>query len=209
MAPSAAPDKRVLVGIPIFSGALHRLLDLAPCLEASPLQRQRAQHLPPWLYQVQVGRIDRLEHEFSPRVRQREQQHVHGGVGVEVVHHRVDPFHAGVDPPLDLAEEVHPVREGAAGIRGGERCATGRLEGAKHVAGYITAAIIDFLLGPLRPRPGWLDEASARIALGGLRSYLVKTDDDTVVGWGGVEVLNCPLLRSKSGSTRAPNQVSS
>jgi hypothetical protein len=83
------------------------------------------------------------------------------------------------------------------------------LEGAKHVPGNIAAAIVDFLFGPFRLWPGWLDQASAGIALGGLRSHFVKTDNNTGLGWGGVEVLKSPLLRAKSGSTRAPNQVSS
>src|SRR3954471_21871582 len=209
MAPSAPPDKGVLVGVPVIGGTLHGLLDLGPCLKATPLQRKRAQHLPPRLQQVQIGGIDRLEHKLPTRVNQREQQHVHGGVGVEIVHHRIDPVDSGIDPALDLAEEVNPVRGGAAGIRGGEGRAAGGLQGAKHVSGYVAAAIVDFLLGSFRLWPGWLCPALAGIALGGLRPHFVKTDDNTGVGWGGIEVLNSPLLRSKSGSTRAPNQVSS
>src|SRR3954464_1956927 len=130
-------------------------------------------------------------------------------MGVEIVHHRIDPLNAGIDPALDLAEEVNPVGHGAAGIRGGERSAAGGLQGAKHVSGYVAPAVIDVLSGSSRPRPGRLDDASAGIALAGLRPHFVKTDDNTVVGWGGVEVLDSPLFRSKSGSTRAPNQVSS
>jgi hypothetical protein len=42
-------------------------------------------------------------------------------VGVEVVHHGVDPLDRRVDPSLDFAEEIHPVRGGAAAIGGGER----------------------------------------------------------------------------------------
>ena len=40
MAPSATPDKRMLVGVPVIGGALHGLLDFRPCLKAPPLQRQ-------------------------------------------------------------------------------------------------------------------------------------------------------------------------
>src|SRR3982751_616903 len=132
MTPAAAPDKGVLVGIPVVGGTLHGLLDLGSCLKAVPLQRKGAQHLPPWLQQVQIGCIDRLEHELPTRVSQCEQQHVGGSVGVEIVHHRVDPFNSRIDPPLDLAEEVNPVRDGAAGIGGGECRAAGGLEGAAH-----------------------------------------------------------------------------
>src|SRR3954451_23991512 len=165
MAPSATPDKGVLVGVPVIGGTLYGLLDLGPCLKATPLQRKRAQHLPR-LQQVQIGGIDRLEHKLPTRVNQREQQHVHGGVGVEIVHHRIDPVDSRIDPALDLAEEVNPVRGGAAGIRGGEGRAAGGLQGAKHVSGYVAAAIVDFLFGSFRWWPGWLDQASAGIALG-------------------------------------------
>src|ERR1700760_2356767 len=209
MTPSATPDKGVLVGVPVLGATPPGLLDLGPCIEAPPLQRQRAQHLPPRLQQVQIGGINRLEHELPARVGQREQQHVWGGVSVEIVHHRIDPFDSRIDPTLDLAEEVNPVRGGAAGIGGGEGRAAGGLEGPEHVAGYITTAIVDFLFGPFRAWPDRLDEAPTGIALGGLGSHFVKTDDNTVLGWGGVEVLDSPLLRAKSGSTRAPNQVSS
>src|SRR4051812_7806076 len=119
----------------------------------------------------------------------------------------------GGTTPISLASspcsEVRLPCGGAAGIRGGEGRAAGGLKGAKHVSGYVAAAIVDFLFGSFRLWPGWLDQASAGIALGGLRPHFVKTDDNTGVGWGGIEVLNSPLLRSKSGSTRAPNQVSS
>src|SRR5215212_8275698 len=54
-----------------------------------------------------------------------------------------------------------------------------------------------------------LDHASAGIALGRLWPHLVEADDDATLGRGGVEALEHPLLRANSGSTRAPNQVSS
>ena len=209
MAPSAPPHERMLVGIPVLGGTLHGPLDFGPCLKAPSLQRKGAQHLPPWLQQVQIGRLDRLKHELPPRVRQREQQHVHRGVGVEIIHHRINSFDSRINPPLDLAEEVNPVRDGAAGICGREGRAGGGPKGAKHLAGDVAPTIVDLLFGAFRPRPGRLDEASAGVALGGLRSHLVKTDDTTGVGRSGVEVLDSPLLRSKSGSTRAPSQVSS
>jgi hypothetical protein len=31
------------------------------------------------------------------------------------------------------------------------------LQGAKHVAGYVATAIVDFLFGPFRLWPGWPD----------------------------------------------------
>src|SRR5947209_10798367 len=84
MAPSATPNKRMLVGVPVLGGTLHGQLNLGPGIKPTPLQCKRAQHLPPRLQQVQIGGIDRLEHELPARVGQREQQHVHGSVGVEI-----------------------------------------------------------------------------------------------------------------------------
>src|SRR4051812_45285913 len=67
MAPATAPDERMLVRVPVGGGARDGLLDLRPGLEPSPLEGQRAQHLPPRLDEVQVGRILRLEHELPAR----------------------------------------------------------------------------------------------------------------------------------------------
>jgi hypothetical protein len=57
MAPTASPDEGMLVLIPVGCGAFDRLLDLGPGLEPAPFQRQGAEHLPPWLDQVEVGGI--------------------------------------------------------------------------------------------------------------------------------------------------------
>jgi hypothetical protein len=40
---------------------------------------------------------------------------------VQVVDHRVDPFHGRVDPALDRAQEIDPVDRGAALVSLGER----------------------------------------------------------------------------------------
>src|SRR4051794_14925562 len=114
MASAAAPDKRVLVLVPVSGGTLDGLLDLDPGVEPSALESQRAQHLPPRLDKVQVGRILRLEHELPAWVGQGEQQHVDAAVDVEVVDHGVDPLGSGLDPGLDVLEEVDPVRGGPA-----------------------------------------------------------------------------------------------
>ena len=53
------------------------------------------------------------------------------------------------------------------------------------------------------------DKTTAGIAPGGERPHLVEANDYAARGRGGVEALNRPLLCSNSGSTRAPNQVSS
>ncbi len=111
MAPAAAaaPDERVLVPVPVGGGPLDDLLDLGPGVEPSALESQRAQHPPPRLDEVQVGRILWLEHELPAWMGQGKQQHVHAAVDVEIVDHGVDPLGIGRDPALDLLEEVDPV----------------------------------------------------------------------------------------------------
>src|SRR4051794_20053458 len=176
VSPSAAPDKGVLVRVPIRGGAPDGFFDLGPSLEATAFQRQRAQDLPPRFDQVQIGRILGLENELPARMGEREQQHIGGTVDVEVVHHRVDPLDSSLDPALDRAEEIDPVRGGAAPVGGGECIPRGRSEGAKDIA-LAASAVVDLLLGPLRFRTGWLDHAPAGIAAGGLRPHLVEADD--------------------------------
>jgi hypothetical protein len=106
MAATASPDDRMLVLIPVGGGAFNRLLDLGPGLEASPFQGQGAQHLPPRLDQVEVGRVLGLEDEFPARMEQAEQQHVGRAVSAEVVSDRIDPLDGGIDPGFDLTQEV-------------------------------------------------------------------------------------------------------
>src|SRR3954462_8175187 len=127
---------------------------------------------------------------------------------VEVVHYRVDPLDPGVDPALDRAEEIDPVRGGAALVCFRKCIPCGRSESTEDVA-LAASAVVDLLLGPLRFGTGRLDRAPAGGTLGRLRPHLVEADDYAALGWGGVEALERPLLRSNSGSTRAPNQVSS
>ena len=74
---------------------------------------------------------------------------------------------------------------------------------------FAASAVVDLLLGPLRFGRGRLDHAPAGVAAGGVRPHLVEADDYAALGRGGVEALDRPLLRANSGSTRAPNQVSS
>ena len=75
---SSTPDKRMPVIVPVGGRPLDRLFDLGPRLEATALQGQRAQHLPPGFDQVEVGRVLGLEHELPARMQQAEQQ----GIGL-------------------------------------------------------------------------------------------------------------------------------
>src|SRR3954447_25536243 len=206
--PFAAPQEGVLVRVPVRGGAPDSLLDLGPGLEAAALQCQRAQDLPPRLDQVQVGGILGLEHELPARVGKREQEDIGGAVDVEIVHHRVDPFDPSVDPALDCAEEIDPVRSGAARVGFGEGLPCGRPEGAEDIT-FATSAVVDLLLGSLRFGRGRLDHAPAGIAPGGLRPHLVEANDYAARGRGGVEALNRPLIWAlKSSVTSSPDALS-
>ena len=194
--------------VPVCGGTLDGLFDLGPGFEAAPFESQGAQDLPPRFDQVQVSRIFGLEDELPARMGQSKEQHIGGAVEIEVVPHGVDPLDPSLDPALDRAEEIDPVCGGAAGVGGGEGVPRGRSEGAEDIA-FAAPAVVDLLLGPLPFRTRRLDRAPAGVAAGGLRTPLVQTDDYAALRRGGIEALDRPLFRSNSGSTRAPNQVSS
>src|SRR3712207_6222337 len=95
-----------------------------------------------------------LEHELPARMGQGEEQHVHAAVDVEVVDHGVDPLGRGPDPALDPAQELDPVRGGAALVGRGERGPGGRLQGAEHVARDVAPAVVDLLARAARGPTG-------------------------------------------------------
>src|SRR3954449_259175 len=78
------------------------------------------------------------------------------------------------------------------------------LDRASPAAGVWTRAVTSARLDRLHQVDG-----AAWIALGRLRAHLVQADDYAAGRCRGVELLDRPLLRAKSGSTRSPNQVSS
>src|SRR3954463_4537959 len=198
----------MLVLVPVRGGPLDGFFDLGPGLEATPFEGQRAQDLPPRLDQVQVGRVFGLKHELPARVGQSKEQHIGCAVDVEVVHHGVDPRDIGVDPALDLAEEIDPVCGGAAGVRGGERLPCSRSEGTEDIA-LAATAVVDLLLGPLCFGTGRLDHAPAGVAPGRLRPHLVEADDYAALWRGGIEALEHPLIWAlKSSVTSSPDALS-
>src|SRR4051794_32805757 len=60
-------------------------------------------------HQVEIGRVLGLEDEFPAGMKQTEQQNIRRAVSAEVVSYRIDPLDCGIDPGLDLAQEVDPV----------------------------------------------------------------------------------------------------
>src|SRR5712692_6226961 len=209
MAAPAAPDEGMTMGVPIGRGGDDGRLELVPGLEAFAFEGERAQGLPPRFDQVEVGGVLGLEDELPARMGQGEEQHIERTVGAEVVEHRIDAFSIGRQPRLDLRQEVHPVRNCAPTVWGGERRARGRDEGTEDVA-TTTPAIVDLLSGAGsavvgRARP---HGTTAGETLGGFGSHLVEADDDTLRRWLAVELNDGPLFWANSGSTRSPNQVS-
>src|SRR3954462_14330075 len=134
MSPTASPDEGMLVLIPVSGGAFNRLLDLGPGFKPATFQSQGAEHLPPWLDQVEVGCILGLKDELPAGMEQAEQQYVRRAVSAEIVSYRIDRLDCGIDPGLDLAQEVDPVGCSSAIIRVSKGRAVGRLEGSENVA---------------------------------------------------------------------------
>ncbi len=104
--------------VPGGPGRLDRLAPLLPSLEPPALQRQRPQHRPLRLAQVQVRRVCRLEHHLPPRIRPPEEQPIHRPVRRQVVDPRGAPLHLRRDPRLDPPWEVRPMGRVPAGGRG-------------------------------------------------------------------------------------------
>jgi hypothetical protein len=71
-----SPGEGTAVRIPVVGRLRDGGDDLVPGLEAASGPGKRAQHLPPWLDEVEVGGAFRLEHHLPARMRQQEEQHV-------------------------------------------------------------------------------------------------------------------------------------
>jgi hypothetical protein len=113
--PTPAPNEGVFVRVPILRNTRDSLLNFHPGVEPSPLQSQRAQDFPPWLDQVQIGRVFWLEDNLPAGMGQVEQEHIEGPVDIEVVHHSIDPLGGGVDPALDPAQPFDRLRSRSNG----------------------------------------------------------------------------------------------
>src|SRR5260370_30147161 len=207
VAAPAPPDKRMLVGIPISRRLPHGSSQVLPGREPPPLEGQRTEHLPPRLDQVEVGGVGGLEDELPARMGQAEEQHVVGMVDVEIVQDGVHPLHLSRHPGIDPLQEADPIDDGAAAIVLGAGVPGGWAEGAEEGA-RAPSAIVQLRLGPLgRPAVHGAHLLAGK-RLGRLGSQLVQIDHDAAFWWRAVELFNRPLFRAKSGSTRAPNQVS-
>ena len=97
-------------------------------------------------------------------MKQAEQQNIRRAVSAEVVSYRIDPLDCGIDPGLDLAQEVNPVGRSATLVGPRDGRAAGRLEGPENIAA-APPTIVDLLLGAVGCGRCRLDKVLAWIAL--------------------------------------------
>ncbi len=157
MPAALSPAEGMAVCVPVRGCLLDGLADLLPSLKAPPSQREGAEHLPPRLDQVQIGRICGLEDELPPRVGQAEQQHISGPMGTQVIGDGIDPLDLGREPALNLLKEGHPMRGAPARVGMREGGSRGGLKGTEDVA-LGAPAVIDLLpgsAGRVCVRTGW------------------------------------------------------
>jgi hypothetical protein len=110
MAPLRSQEKEMAMRTSVIDRLCDGLNTLSPGLKALPGEREGAQHLPPWLDQVEVGSAFRLEHHLPARIRQHEQQPIGGAVAAQVVGNDADPLSLLRQPGVfDRLQEDHPV----------------------------------------------------------------------------------------------------
>src|SRR5262245_59422124 len=95
-----APEEGMAMSIPVGRRRLDGSADFLPGRKAMPLEGERAQDLPPWFDQIQVGGVLRLEDELPARMGEGKEQDVSGAVGAQMVENGVDALHLRVDPRL-------------------------------------------------------------------------------------------------------------
>ena len=157
---------------------MHRLFDLLPGFEASTFEGQRFEGLPPWLDQVQIRRRGGLKDELPARIRQIEEEHIHGSIHGEIVQHGVHPIRVFGDPLLHLVEKVKPVDQLPTGVGRGEHLTIGRCHRTKDIARFAAPAIVDLLLGSacwLGFRRYGIHQVLPWIAFDGLGPHFIQT----------------------------------
>lgn len=212
MPPSAPPDKRVAVAVPVCGRGLHRRADLRPGREPSSFPRQRAQNLPPRFDQMERGRVGGVKAELPARVRQTPEQHIDRPVRAQVVEDRIDPRRVLRNPAIHRLQGIDPVDDRAPRIRGGEGDSRGRLEGTEDVA-LPSPPVIGLLRRPHPPLATGIepDHRLPRMTLGALRAHFIQTDDYAVRRRCGVEGDDRPFFRRRRGravrQTRSPGSA--
>ena len=172
MPPSPPPDKRMLVGIPVGRGRLHRFLNLLPGLKALAFESQRTQDLPPGFDEIEIGGIRRLIDELPARMMDHKQQQVSAMMHLQIVHDGRDALFVFWDLGVHIAEEVYKVYGAAARVALRPAVSGGLPQGPIDIA-KGSAPIIDLLFGALGRTSVHIDRLLARIALGRDRTHLI------------------------------------
>jgi len=205
----AAQDEGVLVGVPVGGGALDRRTAVRPRLEAAALAGERAERLPPGLDQVAVGSVRGLVDELLGGVAGGEERDVGGVMRAQVVQDQVDGGVAVAEPAVDRGQEVDEIG-GRPAVVGPRECVAGGGPERPEAVAAAAPPVVDRLrrAGCGGGGGGRAAQALAAITLGALQPQRIHADDGAA--GGQVDVARCyrPLLAAKSGSTRAPNQVS-
>ncbi len=128
VSPSSSPHKGMFMCIPVGSGLADCFFHLLPGLKTSSLQSQRAQGLPPWFNQVEIGHIFGLKDEFPPRMSQIEEQHIPSSMDIQIVQDRIHPLGFGRQPCLHSHKKLDPVLRRPSGVADGQDLPRCRLQ---------------------------------------------------------------------------------
>jgi hypothetical protein len=198
VASAPSPHKRVPLLVPVSRRIFDRLSDLPPGREASPFAGERAENFPPRFNQDQARRGLGREDELPARVGERDQEHIHGPMDVEVGADGVDGLNLGRDPVVHRSQEIHPVGDGAPRVLFGEGRPIARLERAIEGA-FPMPPLIDLRERALgRAEPGRVGERPhpllAGETLGRFRPPLIHADGHTLWRQNGMELGDRPLV---------------
>ena len=91
VAPTAAPDKRMLVGIPVGGRRCDRIYNLLPSREPTPLDGQRAEHLPPGLNLIEIRGVLELVDQLPTGILGQIEEQILIMLHVQIVHDGRDP----------------------------------------------------------------------------------------------------------------------
>ena len=122
------------MSVPISSGGFNRLLNFRPSFKAATFERERAQDFPPWLNEIEICGILRLEGELPPLILQAKQEDVAGPMRNQVIDNRIDLINVCRQPRIDFLQEVRPVDGRARWISFCQSFSGGRAECAEDVS---------------------------------------------------------------------------
>src|SRR5260221_11918871 len=107
-----APDKRMLVGVPVGGGGHHFL----PGFKTASFQGERTQRLPPGVHEIEIGGIGGLIDEFPTGMMDHEEQEIVAMMHVQIIQDGIDAHFVESDLLVDEAEKVDEVLDASSGI---------------------------------------------------------------------------------------------